>query len=127
MQSPVILDKHETESVNDNIVWSEPDNETLLELEKRAETVNEVCRKRNLLSQPINNKEFFVDSKHKLIWCNIFKAASSSWMYYFNILGKIYGFKCRRSLDSQIFYVISIASQLQMYGLTSAILDDRVV
>ncbi|CAH1112230.1 unnamed protein product [Psylliodes chrysocephalus] len=33
-----------------------------------------------------NAWEFLVDNKHHLIWCNIFKAASTSWMYNFNIL-----------------------------------------
>ncbi|VEN39213.1 unnamed protein product [Callosobruchus maculatus] len=33
-----------------------------------------------------NPWEFLVDTKHKLVWCNVFKAASTSWMYNFNIL-----------------------------------------
>ncbi|XP_072385912.1 carbohydrate sulfotransferase 11-like [Diabrotica undecimpunctata] len=33
-----------------------------------------------------NSWEFLVDNKHHLIWCNVFKAASTSWMYNFNIL-----------------------------------------
>ncbi|XP_039277891.1 carbohydrate sulfotransferase 11-like [Nilaparvata lugens] len=33
-----------------------------------------------------NPWEFFINRKHHLIWCNVFKAASSSWMYNFNIL-----------------------------------------
>ncbi|KAJ3648625.1 hypothetical protein Zmor_020417 [Zophobas morio] len=30
--------------------------------------------------------EFLIDVKHRLVWCNVFKAASTSWMYNFNIL-----------------------------------------
>lgn len=33
-----------------------------------------------------NAWEYLVNRKHHIIWCNIFKAASSSWMYNFNIL-----------------------------------------
>ncbi|KAL1501003.1 hypothetical protein ABEB36_006409 [Hypothenemus hampei] len=33
-----------------------------------------------------NSWEYLVDEKHHLIWCNVFKAASTSWMYNFNIL-----------------------------------------
>lgn len=33
-----------------------------------------------------NAWEFLVSRQHHLIWCNVFKAASSSWMYNFNIL-----------------------------------------
>ncbi|CAF4776847.1 unnamed protein product [Pieris macdunnoughi] len=67
--------------------WKDPDNATLIELENRSLRVQEACRKYSLQSQPINSKEFFVDHEHNLVWCNIFKAASSSWLYKFNILG----------------------------------------
>lgn len=30
-----------------------------------------------------NPWEFLINKKHKIIWCNVFKAASSSWMYNF--------------------------------------------
>ncbi|XP_050298930.1 carbohydrate sulfotransferase 11-like [Anthonomus grandis grandis] len=33
-----------------------------------------------------NPWEYLVDNKHHLVWCNVFKAASTSWMYNFNIL-----------------------------------------
>lgn len=33
-----------------------------------------------------NPWEYLVDRKHHLVWCNVFKAASTSWMYNFNIL-----------------------------------------
>lgn len=89
LQGPVIGDD-EPEITDNNVDWSEPDNATVSELDMRAANVHAVCKKRNLASQPINNKEFFVDHTHSLVWCNIFKAASSSWLYNFNILGKKY-------------------------------------
>ncbi|GBP68709.1 Carbohydrate sulfotransferase 11 [Eumeta japonica] len=67
--------------------WSEPDNLTVAELEQRVGRVRRVCRARSLNGRPINSREFFVDHAHNLVWCNIFKAASSSWLYKFNILG----------------------------------------
>lgn len=89
LQGPII-GNDEYEPDNNVNEWQEPDNETLNDLGQRAETVRNVCLKRSLTSQIINNKEFFIDYSHNIVWCNIFKAASSSWLYKFNILGKIY-------------------------------------
>ncbi|XP_059048323.1 carbohydrate sulfotransferase 11 [Achroia grisella] len=86
LQGPVLGDE-EPEMYPNNVEWTEPDNATIVELEKRAERVQDVCRKRTIKSKSINSKEFFVDHAHNLVWCNIFKAASSSWLYKFNILG----------------------------------------
>lgn len=33
-----------------------------------------------------NPWEFLVNKKYHLVWCNVFKAASTSWMYNFNLL-----------------------------------------
>lgn len=85
LQGPVIGD--DEPETNNNVEWLEPDNETILELENRVMKVRDVCRKRIPISHWINNREFFVDHAHNLVWCNIFKAASSSWLYNFNILG----------------------------------------
>jgi hypothetical protein len=59
------------------------------ELEGRRHRVWEVCVAHglNTAGEP-NAWEFFIDSTHGLVWCNIFKAASSTWLYNFNILGK---------------------------------------
>jgi hypothetical protein len=59
------------------------------ELEGRRHRVWEVCVAHglNTVGEP-NAWEFFIDSTHGLVWCNIFKAASSTWLYNFNILGK---------------------------------------
>ncbi|GAB0092258.1 Carbohydrate sulfotransferase [Sergentomyia squamirostris] len=48
----------------------------------------DICIRRGMVGvYPPNAWEFFVSTGHGLAWCNVFKAASSSWMYYFNILG----------------------------------------
>lgn len=59
------------------------------ELEGRRQRVWEVCVAHglNTMGEP-NAWEFFIDSTHGLVWCNIFKAASSTWLYNFNLLGK---------------------------------------
>ncbi|KAJ8984220.1 hypothetical protein NQ317_011130 [Molorchus minor] len=61
-------------------------------LETRRRHMKKMCRLLGLdrhgndtLHRP-NPWEFLVDNKHHLIWCNVFKAASTSWMYNFNIL-----------------------------------------
>lgn len=57
---------------------------------KRRQTLQETCAKWKLVDKyPVNSWEFFISPGHGLAWCNIFKAASSAWMYYFNILGKL--------------------------------------
>lgn len=55
--------------------------------ERKAKLWDE-CVKHNIIGKyPPNAWEFFISPGHGITWCNIFKAASSTWMYYFNILG----------------------------------------
>ncbi|XP_031622900.1 carbohydrate sulfotransferase 11 [Contarinia nasturtii] len=56
----------------------------------RRDHLWKMCTKYNMIDQyPPNAWEFFISMGHGsgIAWCNIFKAASSTWMYYFNILG----------------------------------------
>lgn len=56
--------------------------------ERLAEKCNEYglnVRRNDSLHRP-NPWEFLVNKRFHLIWCNVFKAASTSWMYNFNIL-----------------------------------------
>ena len=59
---------------------------------QRQVGLKEACKKHGLdvpgedpLHQP-NPWEFFINREHKFVWCNVFKSASTSWMYVFNIL-----------------------------------------
>ncbi|KDR09457.1 Carbohydrate sulfotransferase 11 [Zootermopsis nevadensis] len=59
---------------------------------QRRHHLKQVCAKLDLdvygndsLHRP-NPWEFLVNRPHHLVWCNVFKAASTSWMYNFNIL-----------------------------------------
>ncbi|CAH2107501.1 unnamed protein product [Euphydryas editha] len=81
---PVLGEDDEIDTTDND--WLEPDNATIIELDKRVDRVQEICRLRSLQTKNINSKEFFVDHAHNLVWCNIFKAASSSWLYNFNVL-----------------------------------------
>ncbi|XP_034473785.1 carbohydrate sulfotransferase 11 [Drosophila innubila] len=58
------------------------------DLKLRREHLATVCERYNLQEKyPPNPWEFFISPGHNnLVWCNVFKAASSTWMYYFNIL-----------------------------------------
>ena len=52
----------------------------------------EVCKKFGLDTagndsvHQVNPWEYFINEKFNLVWCNIFKSASTSWMYIFNVL-----------------------------------------
>lgn len=61
-------------------------------MEARREQLHETCHKLGLdvpgndsLHKP-NPWEFLVNRQFKIVWCNVFKVASSSWMYNFNIM-----------------------------------------
>jgi hypothetical protein len=62
------------------------------EMQIRLRTMREACQQHGLdvskndsLHRPYP-WEFFVNVEHHLVWCNVFKSGSSSWMYVFNRL-----------------------------------------
>lgn len=56
---------------------------------ERRKHLRDVCERHKLAGKLTPNAwEFFISPGHGLTWCNVFKAASSTWMYYFNILGE---------------------------------------
>ncbi|XP_071547882.1 carbohydrate sulfotransferase 11-like [Panulirus ornatus] len=59
-------------------------------LSARRSHVQEACNKYGLDKPSETNKpnawEFLISEKYGLVWCNVFKAASSTWFYNFNIL-----------------------------------------
>ncbi|KAG8232474.1 hypothetical protein J437_LFUL012706 [Ladona fulva] len=74
--------------------------EARLEMDQRLRRVEEVCRRYNLglyrqSSEPPSVKHpptpqysvFYIDKPHKISWCPIYKAASSTWLYNFLLLG----------------------------------------
>lgn len=78
----------------DLALQDQPHNMTAIEkrIEERLVHMKKTCTYLGLnipgndsLHTP-NPWEFLVHNKHRLVWCNVFKAASTSWMYNFNIL-----------------------------------------
>ncbi|XP_012274324.1 carbohydrate sulfotransferase 11 [Orussus abietinus] len=66
--------------------------ETELRLAERRQYLVQKCSEEGLdrpgndsLHRP-NAWEFLANREHHLIWCNVFKAASTSWLYNFNLL-----------------------------------------
>lgn len=57
------------------------------ELVERQHVLQEACLNAAGPRLPPNAWEFVIDAHHNLVWCNVFKAASSSWMFNFNLLG----------------------------------------
>lgn len=56
---------------------------------RRRDHLWKMCAKYDFIDRyPPNAWEFFISSGHGVAWCNVFKAASSTMMFYFNILGK---------------------------------------
>lgn len=61
-------------------------------MRQRTERLAQKCsefgldiRRNDSLHKP-NSWEFLVNKRYHLVWCNVFKAASTSWMYNFNVL-----------------------------------------
>ena len=59
-------------------------------MSERLNTMKRGCRKHGL-DRPGNDRlhklypwEYLINREQKLVWCNIFKSGSTSWMYLFN-------------------------------------------
>ncbi|XP_053683858.1 carbohydrate sulfotransferase 11 [Sabethes cyaneus] len=59
-------------------------------MEKRVARLSEKCTEYRLNEPKQNYKpkawEYLINHEYHLVWCNVFKAASTSWMYNFNLL-----------------------------------------
>ncbi|XP_026742596.1 carbohydrate sulfotransferase 11 isoform X1 [Trichoplusia ni] len=57
-------------------------------MEARRDFLKNECSKLGLdtSSQKSNAWEYLINRQYHVIWCNIFKAASTSWMYNFNLM-----------------------------------------
>ena len=55
--------------------------------EEREKRVRRICSDASLsetiVKHPVNSREFLINYDYKLAWCNIFKSASTTWMYNF--------------------------------------------
>lgn len=59
-------------------------------MEERVTRLNDKCNEYRLNEPKQNYKpkawEYLINREYHLVWCNVFKAASTSWMYNFNLL-----------------------------------------
>lgn len=80
----------QTSTINPIYEYSEELNTAAeKDFNQRKNVLWDTCIKRDIIGKyPPNAWEFFISPGHGITWCNVFKAASSTWMYYFNILGK---------------------------------------
>lgn len=63
---------------------------TQADLQQRQTVLSAACDRHDWTGKRVPNAwEFFLSPGHGLAWCNVFKAASSTWLYYFNILAGI--------------------------------------
>ncbi|XP_046436283.1 carbohydrate sulfotransferase 11 isoform X1 [Neodiprion fabricii] len=91
ISQPAVAEE-EARTIEERIMEEERLVETEYRLADRRNFLAEKCAEEGLdkpgndsLHKP-NAWEFLVNRQHHLIWCNIFKAASTSWMYNFNLL-----------------------------------------
>lgn len=88
----VELDAQQSSTLNPVYEYSEEINaQAERDFNERRQHLWEVCEKNKVLGKLTPNAwEFFISPGHGLAWCNVFKAASTTWIYYFNILGKFH-------------------------------------
>ncbi|XP_021182044.1 carbohydrate sulfotransferase 11 isoform X2 [Helicoverpa armigera] len=78
----------ENGSRNDGLLTREKFMEVNSRMDDRREFLKTQCSKLGLdtSSHKSNAWEFLINRQYHVIWCNIFKAASTSWMYNFNLM-----------------------------------------
>lgn len=57
-----------------------------MHFKQRRERVKQKCTELGLMNVDANAWEFLINRNYHIVWCNVFKAASSSWIYNFNLL-----------------------------------------
>lgn len=82
--------QHQSSTLNPVYEYSEEINaQAEKDFNERRQHLWEVCERSKIIGKFTPNAwEFFISPGHGLAWCNVFKAASTTWMYYFNILGE---------------------------------------
>ena len=56
------------------------------EMMRRSLVMRDACIKHGLQNISINPWEYFINDKYSLVWCNVFKSGSTSWMFIMNAL-----------------------------------------
>ncbi|XP_066249722.1 carbohydrate sulfotransferase 11-like [Euwallacea similis] len=114
---------------------SHPNNASMVvkRLQQRRHHLNKACHTLGLdkagndtLHKP-NPWEYLVDAKHHLVWCNVFKAASTSWMYNFNILAGYSPNFLRKSRTPPLHLARQKYGRPSLEALLKALEDNKVV
>ncbi|XP_063598767.1 carbohydrate sulfotransferase 11-like [Penaeus indicus] len=74
-------------------------------LRARRLEVEDRCRRtlsEEDLARPPNSKEFLISGRFNLVWCNVFKAASSTWLYNFLLMAGFTEKDLRKSSSSPV-------------------------
>ena len=56
------------------------------EMKRRSIVMREACIKHGIQNISIDPWEYFINEKYSLVWCNVFKSGSTSWMFIMNAL-----------------------------------------
>lgn len=80
----------------------------------------QVCKKYGLDKPSESNQpnawEFLISEKYGLVWCNVFKAASSTWFYNFNLLAGFSEKELLQAKDTPIHLARKRYSRCVMQG-----------
>lgn len=91
-KAPIQLEENKVKQMSNPPRNAKVKEAEYLRILERKKLKEEVCKKfgldtaRNDTIHQVNPWEYLINQKYKLVWCNIFKSASTSWMYVFNIL-----------------------------------------
>ena len=91
-KAPIQLEENKVKQMSNPPRKEEVKNTEYLRILERKKLKEEVCQKFGLDTagndtlHQVNPWEYLINKKYNLVWCNIFKSASTSWMYVFNIL-----------------------------------------
>ncbi|XP_011505455.1 PREDICTED: carbohydrate sulfotransferase 11 [Ceratosolen solmsi marchali] len=92
LRQPIASEDDTAMSLEERLMEQSRLIEAEMRMSERRKYLSERCSEESLdkpgndsLHRP-NAWEFLVNRDHHLIWCNVFKAASTSWMYNFNLL-----------------------------------------
>lgn len=100
--------QQEIEITNETVLIKQPMTlvnmaEVELRMDERRRHLQDTCHRLGLdipgndsFHRP-NPWEFLVNRPFKIVWCNVFKAASTSWMYNFNLLAGYSPFYLKKS------------------------------
>ncbi|CAG9764283.1 unnamed protein product [Ceutorhynchus assimilis] len=122
---------------DDNDLHSNPNNHNFSMVYKRLDQRRRHLRKachilgldkngNDSLHRP-NSWEYLVDQKHRLVWCNVFKAASTSWMYNFNILAGYSPYFLRKSRTPPLTLARQKYGRPTLESLQEALEDEKSV